>query len=214
MTSNPILGAVSWDMKRKYEKYWETMDKINLLLYVAHILDPHTKFKALQYFLVKCSGPEWAKEIETNVKYLLNCLWEQYNKLYEGSLSKFDVGLESSTITSIDVSGDNTDDTLAETEYMNDIFQHLGEENNLECMSEVNRYFLDGCEATMKDFDVLLWWKVNAPKYPILAEIARDILAIPISTVASESAFSNGGRILDPFRSSLSPMTVDALICT
>jgi hypothetical protein len=27
-------------------------------LYVAHVLDPRTKFKALQYSLVKCSGPE------------------------------------------------------------------------------------------------------------------------------------------------------------
>jgi hypothetical protein len=78
----------------------------------------------------------------------------------------------------------------------------------------VNRYFLDGCKASTNEFDILLWWRVNAPKYLILAEIAHDILVIPISTVASESAFSNGGRTLDPFRSSLSPLTVDALICT
>jgi hypothetical protein len=75
MSSNPILSAVSWDMKMKYEKFWGTMDKINLLLYVAHVLDLCTKFKALQYSLVKCSGPEWAKEIETNVKNFLNRLW-------------------------------------------------------------------------------------------------------------------------------------------
>jgi hypothetical protein len=131
MSSNSILSAVSWDMKRKYEKYWGTMDQFNLLLYVAHVLDPRIKFKVLQYSLVKCSGPEWAKEIETNVKDLLNRLWEQYNKLYEGRLSKFDAGLESSTVTSIDASGNNTDDTLAETEYMNDLFLHLEEENNL-----------------------------------------------------------------------------------
>jgi hypothetical protein len=58
MSSNHILSGVSWDMKNKYEKYWETMDKINLLLYVAHVIDPCTKLKALQYYLVKCSGPE------------------------------------------------------------------------------------------------------------------------------------------------------------
>jgi hypothetical protein len=190
------------------------MDKINLLLYAAHVLDPCSKFKVLQYYLVKCSCPEWAKEIETNVKDLVNHLWEQYNKLYGGRLSNFDAGVESSTVSSIDVNGDDADDILIETEYMNELFQYIEEENNLECMSEVDRYFLDGCEATTKYFDILLWWKVNAPKYHILAKIAHDILDILISTIASESAFSNGGRILDPFMSSLSPMTVEALICT
>jgi hypothetical protein len=81
-------------------------------------------------------------------------------------------------------------------------------------MTELDRYFLDGYEATTKDFDILLWWKINAPKYLILAEISHDILVIPIFIIASKSAFSNGGRLLDPFRSSLSPLTVDALICT
>lgn len=63
-------------------------------------------------------------------------------------------------------------------------------------------------------FNILLWWKDNASRYKILSLIAKDILAIPVSTVASESAFSTSGRILDPFRSSLSPKMVEALVCT
>uniref|UniRef100_A0A803MQ92 HAT C-terminal dimerisation domain-containing protein n=1 Tax=Chenopodium quinoa TaxID=63459 RepID=A0A803MQ92_CHEQI len=43
--------------------------------------------------------------------------------------------------------------------------------------------------------------------------MAKDVLAIPVSTVVSKSAFSTGGRVLDPFRSSLSSNMVEALIC-
>ena len=85
---------------------------------------------------------------------------------------------------------------------------------SVECKSEVDRYLTEEVELGGDTFDILIWWKVNSTRYPILGEIARDVLAIPISTVASESAFSTGGRILDPFRSSLAPKTVEALICT
>lgn len=51
-------------------------------------------------------------------------------------------------------------------------------------------------------------------KYHVLSRMARDILAILVSTVSSESAFNTGGRVLDSYRSSLHPSTVVALICT
>ncbi|KAK2361801.1 zinc finger BED domain-containing protein DAYSLEEPER [Trifolium repens] len=47
-------------------------------------------------------------------------------------------------------------------------------------------------EMANSDFDILNWWKVNSTKYPTLGLTARDILAMPISIVASESAFSTG----------------------
>jgi len=39
-------------------------------------------------------------------------------------------------------------------------------------------------------------------------------MAIQVSTVASESAFSVAGRVVDPYRSHLDPKMVHALICT
>ncbi|KAL4591695.1 hypothetical protein LXL04_004665 [Taraxacum kok-saghyz] len=44
--------------------------------------------------------------------------------------------------------------------------------------------------------------------------MAKDLLAIPISTVASESVVSTSGRVLDSYRSSLGDKTVECLICT
>ncbi|KAK2646611.1 hypothetical protein Ddye_021806 [Dipteronia dyeriana] len=50
----------------------------------------------------------------------------------------------------------------------------------------------------------------NEPRYPELATMARDVLSVPISTVASESAFSMGGWVLDQFWSSLLPNVAEA----
>lgn len=66
----------------------------------------------------------------------------------------------------------------------------------------------------INDFNILSWWKVSSNRYLIVAKIARDIFSIPIFTIASKSAFSIGDRILDSYRSSLSPKTLEALICT
>ncbi|KAL8519106.1 hypothetical protein ACS0TY_010153 [Phlomoides rotata] len=72
--------------------------------------------------------------------------------------------------------------------------------------------FIYGCEKSEDEFDILTWWKVNTIKYTVLSKVARDVLAISVSTIASESAFSTSGRVIEPYRSSLSP-TVEALIC-
>ncbi|KAF7151151.1 hypothetical protein RHSIM_Rhsim02G0184700 [Rhododendron simsii] len=97
---------------------------------------------------------------------------------------------------------------------MSQFRMYLEEENDMVSKSELEKYWMEGCENNNKDFDVLQWWKANSERFKILSQVARDVLSILVSTVASESAFSTGGRILDPFRSNLAPKTVEALVCT
>ncbi|KAJ7950901.1 zinc finger BED domain-containing protein RICESLEEPER 2-like [Quillaja saponaria] len=84
---------------------------------------------------------------------------------------------------------------------------------NADVKTEVEMYLEEPTIDPDEDFDILLWWKANASKYKILLMIARDVLAIPVSTVASVSLFSTGGCVLDCFKGSLSPKTVEGLIC-
>ena len=99
--------------------------------------------------------------------------------------------------------------------YNNIYKQHLAYEDSVECKSELDRYLLEAnVDPEIEGFDILDWWRMNSSRYRILSQVAHDVLAILVSTIASEFAFSIGGRVLDPFRSSLCPNIVEVLICT
>jgi hypothetical protein len=76
--------------------------------------------------------------------------------------------------------------------------------NNLQEKIGYDRYLEEQVlPYNSKEFDILSWWKTNGIKYPILQTIARGIFCIMVSTVASESTFSTGGRIVNPHHSGL-----------
>ncbi|KAL7152809.1 hypothetical protein ABFS83_04G123800 [Erythranthe nasuta] len=62
---------------------------------------------------------------------------------------------------------------------------------------ELDHYLEDDVLPRSNDFDILSW----------------DVLSIPVSTVASESAFSTSGRLLSLHRGKLHSKTVEALMC-
>ncbi|XP_052114216.1 zinc finger BED domain-containing protein RICESLEEPER 2-like [Arachis duranensis] len=62
--------------------------------------------------------------------------------------------------------------------------------------TEFDHYVEEDVHPLTPDFDILDWWKINGVRFPTLQKIARDIFAIPVSTVASESSFSTSGCII------------------
>lgn len=58
--------------------------------------------------------------------------------------------------------------------------------------SELETYLLEKVKPPAKDFNILQWWKINAPRYPIVSHMARELLVVQVSTVSSETAFSTG----------------------
>jgi hypothetical protein len=75
---------------------------------------------------------------------------------------------------------------------------------------EVSRYLKEPIMDT--EIDALKWWKKNSGRFPKLAKIAKDVLSVPASTLASEAAFSLSGRVITDFRANLAPETVSMIL--
>ncbi|KAL0378977.1 UNVERIFIED_CONTAM: Zinc finger BED domain-containing protein DAYSLEEPER [Sesamum radiatum] len=76
----------------------------------------------------------------------------------------------------------------------------------LESYLEEARFLREGT------FNILDRWKTNSARLPILAKIARDILAVPTTTIASEATFSVDGSVIDESRTCLLLDAVEASV--
>ena len=50
---------------------------------------------------------------------------------------------------------------------------------------ELQKYLNEGHKEDEVGDDVLGLWKVHGPQYPVIAHMARDVLAVPVSTLTS-----------------------------
>ncbi|XP_028085593.1 zinc finger BED domain-containing protein RICESLEEPER 2-like [Camellia sinensis] len=79
--NDPILSSIAKKkMKEKFDKYWGNGDKINLLLYIAVVLDPRRKMTYLQFCFSTIFGGDVVKvkEMLEKVKNCLSKLYDHY----------------------------------------------------------------------------------------------------------------------------------------
>ena len=60
--------------------------------------------------------------------------------------------------------------------------------------------------------NLLLWWKLHAPVYPLLAKAAKKWLCVPATSAPVERLFSVAGRVVEERRSRLEPSIVDDIV--
>ena len=215
MDLNTVVADMGLDMKAKYDKYWGDVVKMNQFPYFGVIFDPRFKFEYIEWSFndMYGAGSDFAKERAGCVKVNLFKLYNLYKSVYESHLvAESSVGPTIPSSSQAESSSAPKNPSLFERA---DAFkQHLKLKHTIDQQNELERYLSDPVERDHDKFDILIWWKQNSLRYPVLAAMVREILATPVSSVASESAFSTGGRILDTYRSSLSPYMAEALICT
>jgi hypothetical protein len=79
--------------------------------------------------------------------------------------------------------------------------------------TELDLYLDEPTLSRTQELNIISWWQYVGVKYPTLRKIARDIMTIHVTTVASESVFSTGGRVISPHRSRFAPKIVEGLMC-
>jgi len=147
---------------------------------VASLLDPRYKMAGLEYWFRLSFGAEKkAERIDSQLKWVLGRLYEHY------AYGSKNVG-SGSMLSNDEVQSDTTlvGSYRFKTTFLQNFHSFRASRNLMQCKTEIEQYFLD-VETPSENFDILMWWKVNSTKFSILVEVARDVLAIPITTVAS-----------------------------
>ncbi|RLM60680.1 hypothetical protein C2845_PM14G05940 [Panicum miliaceum] len=195
----PLDVATRWNFTYKmlkcaleYEKAFESLTREDI------ILDPRFKLGFLEFRLSKCFGK--SSQYFPIVEKTFRGLFGEYN-----SQSSDDTQDYAKSNSSVETYVGRTNPWANWS-----LHQNLNQRRRV---SELDKYLEEETIPTDAPFDILQYWKTSSATYPILARMARDILAVPASTVASESAFSSGEKIINNYRSRLTSKTVEALIC-
>ncbi|GAV92143.1 Dimer_Tnp_hAT domain-containing protein/DUF4413 domain-containing protein, partial [Cephalotus follicularis] len=199
--SDEIISTMANKMLVKFEKYW---DAIHGIMAVACVLDPRYKMCLLEYFYEASECPRENNLLDLR-PFSITCAG------IHKPLPRTDSRIPQIQITPLHV-GYCCGRDFRINRY--DKYVRLKKREKTYVKSELEHYLEEDVLPREETFDILAWWKSNGIKYPTLQTIARDIYAIPICTVASESTFSMGGRLVSSHRSRLHPTTVKALACT
>lgn len=200
-------------MQQKWLQYFTIIPDIYL---IASILDPTIKHYGMQSllrsyydFINDPNVTEPLCDIDYTSTTCLEYLKEMY-QLYRQEYAPQSVGTSSQQRAG-DRKGKSSSLTAAQIALQNSKRQRCVDASN-----ELEQY-LDEPQFAADDedrFDILEWWRVNTVRFPILSMVARDILSVPITTVASESAFSTAKRVCDSHRGKLKCKNITIQICT
>ncbi|KAF7810183.1 zinc finger BED domain-containing protein RICESLEEPER 2-like [Senna tora] len=176
-----VIRDMAHRMKVKFDKYWSEYSEV---LAFGAILDPHSKLEFLLFCYSKID-PLTSEVKVQNVRMKLYKLYKQYEKRDEESNST----------------------PQSQLDFVGSLKSTVGSENPIKS----DNVFLSLDFDFYEDLEVLQYKKDVQKRFPHLSIMARDVLSIPITTVASESAFSIGARVLTKYRSSILPEKRDDL---
>jgi len=105
-------------------------------------------------------------------------------------------------------------DELSPTSKLKRKFQSSQFESSLEPQLQIDKEIstYENLPDADKNQNVLKWWKSVSSSLPLLAAVAREVLAIPASSTKSERLFSCAGRVSTPSRHNLAPEKLEEIV--
>ncbi|XP_066163781.1 zinc finger BED domain-containing protein RICESLEEPER 2-like [Oryza sativa Japonica Group] len=187
-------------MLDKFDKYWNVKNNAMVL---ATVLDPRYKLRFIEWCFKKIYPTEFEKEL-AEVRTELNTLYDKFEKDHREKMatSKGKSLRASSSVSTFDINKSLPSVSSNFQSYLQSSSEDASKSEMLLYLDERNE------DLANKAFDLLVWWKLNAHRYPVVSMMAKNFLTIPASSVSSESTFSAGGRVLSDYRSSLRPTMV------
>ncbi|PPR82242.1 hypothetical protein GOBAR_AA38475 [Gossypium barbadense] len=189
-------------MKRKFDRYWSLC---NLALAVASVLDPRLKFKIVELSYRVIYGHDSKMRLNMFQKVLRDVYYE-YASEAKNLTSSASV-LDDFNCSTIGLGNDSILDSLSKFASASNFNEEASWKLELELYLDEPLLPMDGAF-----FDILGWWCDKSQRFPILAKMAQDFLAIPVSISTSCSNIS--AMINNPAYSTLNPESMEALVCS
>ena len=216
---SPVVAKVAAQMLSKFEGYWDITRPV---MAFASILDPRYKMKSLEYFfrLIYADEQFAAKTMIDVIQNTFHNLYNEYKHQSSDSWKNPSVLCYSrnsrSCMGSMYSNGDDsrTFSRITLSDARRGLDQYIQETSSGQSLkSDLEMYLEEAVyrqkEGNQDNFDILGWWKSFAAKYPVLSQMARDILAIPVSIIPLGSE----DRTLNEYLSTMDPSTVQGLVC-
>ncbi|RWW05639.1 hypothetical protein GW17_00031071 [Ensete ventricosum] len=211
LSEDTVVSSIAKEMHEKFDKYWKDC---SLVLAISVVMDPRFKMKLVEFSFAKIYGEDSARYI----KVVNDNIHELYLEYVSQPLQLMPAYVDQGEANHMNGNDNNPPATPNSTgDGLLDFDVYLSEMAvNQSTKSELDQYLEESLVPRIQGFDILNWWKLNNLKYPTLSKMVRDVLAIPVSMVGTGCSIfgsGTGSRVLDDYRSSLRPETVEALFC-
>ena len=204
----PHIVHMIQPMQAKYKKYWQQMEDFAA---ITLVFDPRYKLALLEFLLSKENPSNKAaigsrlKVVKDNISAWVEEIHSQQNK-----------NKKTPDLVSANQAPSHPKTTPLGSDQEFRFKEYLAGRHTSKSTwgsAEIDLYLEESTvPIDTPSFDILKWWSIKSLRFPTLSILAKRILMVPMTSIASELAFSTGGRVLRSSRSHLKPERLEALI--